>query len=204
MSAENNTCTHLPKIKLPIIVEGRYDKSAILGMFSATVVTTDGFGVFNSKQKQMLIRKIAGDGIIILTDSDAGGKQIRSFISGILPPDKIYQVYVPRIAGKERRKAHASREGMLGVEGVGSEALHGALDRFVEGEGDVCRAEISASCLFSLGLTGADNAAEVRDAVCQKLDLPCGMNAKAFRAAVSIITDEGELSELACKISEEK
>ena len=53
MSAESNTHTALPTIKLPIIVEGRYDKSAILGMFSATVVTTDGFGVFNSKQKQM-------------------------------------------------------------------------------------------------------------------------------------------------------
>ena len=107
MSAENNTYTHLPKIKLPIIVEGRYDKSAILGMFSATVVTTDGFGVFNSKQKQMLIRKIAGDGIIILTDSDAGGKQIRSFISSILPKDKIYQLYIPRIEGKEKRKKQA-------------------------------------------------------------------------------------------------
>ena len=194
----------LPRLRLPLIVEGRYDKAAVMSMFSGTVITTEGFGIFNSREKQALIRRLGKDGVILLTDPDAGGKQIRSFISGILPPDKIYQVYVPRIAGKERRKAHASREGMLGVEGVGSEALHGALDRFVEGEGDVCRAEISASCLFSLGLTGADNAAEVRDAVCQKLDLPCGMNAKAFRAAVSIITDEGELSELACKISEEK
>ena len=35
-----------PKIKLPVVVEGRYDKSTLLSMFSATVVTTDGFAVF--------------------------------------------------------------------------------------------------------------------------------------------------------------
>ena len=77
MKSENNTHKALPHIRLPLIVEGRYDKSAVLGMFSATVITTDGFGIFNSKEKQALIRKIAKDGIIILTDSDAGGKQIR-------------------------------------------------------------------------------------------------------------------------------
>ena len=192
------------KLTLPVIVEGKYDKNTLSQIFDGVIIPVGGFGIFTSKEKQALLRKIGKDGVILLTDSDGGGKQIRSFLSGILPKDAVHHLYIPKIAGKERRKAHASREGMLGVEGVGSEALHGALDRFVEGEGDVCRAEISASCLLSLGLTGTDNAAEVRDAVCQKLDLPCGMNAKAFRAAVSIITDEGELSELAYKISEEK
>ncbi len=194
----------LPRLRLPLIVEGRYDKAAVMSMFSGTVITTEGFGIFNSREKQALIRRLGRDGIILLTDPDAGGKQIRSFISGILPPDKIYQVYVPRIAGKERRKAHSSREGMLGVEGVGSEVLHGVLDRFTEGEGGVCRTEISASLMLSLGLTGTDKAAELRDAVCKKMDLPCGMNAKAFRAAVGILIGQEELAELVCEISSEK
>ena len=92
----------LPLLRLPVIVEGRYDKSAILGMYRGTVITTDGFGVFNSKEKQALIKRLAKDGIILLTDPDGGGVQIRSFISGIVPKEKIYHLYVPKIAGKEK------------------------------------------------------------------------------------------------------
>ena len=73
------------RIDLPILVEGRYDKNTLSQIFEATVIVLDGFGIFNSREKQALVRKIAHDGIIILTDSDAGGRQIRSFLSGILP-----------------------------------------------------------------------------------------------------------------------
>ena len=79
------------RIKLPIIVEGRYDKSKISSIFDATVITTGGFAIFNSKEKRALIKKLAErGGIILLTDSDAGGAQIRSFLSGILPKDKFF------------------------------------------------------------------------------------------------------------------
>ena len=47
------------KISLPIIVEGRYDKSTLSSIFDATVITTGGFSIFNSKEKQALIRKLA-------------------------------------------------------------------------------------------------------------------------------------------------
>ena len=49
------------KISLPIIVEGRYDKSALSGFIEGTVITTDGFSVFNNKEKQALIRRVAKD-----------------------------------------------------------------------------------------------------------------------------------------------
>ena len=60
------------KISLPIIVEGRYDKSTLSGFIEGTIITTDGFSVFNNKEKQSLIRRVAKDGIIVLTDSDGG------------------------------------------------------------------------------------------------------------------------------------
>ena len=101
-----------PAITMPVIVEGRYDKSALLGIFDATVITTGGFSVFNSSEKRALIRKIAENGVIVLTDSDAGGKQIRSYLSSILPKEKIFNLYIPRIAGKEKRKTAPSKEGM--------------------------------------------------------------------------------------------
>ncbi len=196
MSAEINTHTDLPRIKLPIIVEGRYDKCAILGMFSATVVATDGFGVFNSKEKQMLIRRIAKDGIIVLTDSDAGGKQIRSFLSSILPKEKIYQLYIPRIEGKEKRKKQPGKEGVLGVEGVGGEVLRKILTPFASVSEKMPGKEISSTDMFVLGLSGAADSSAKRDALCDKLSLPRGMNAKALLAAINIVSDKEEIEEL--------
>ena len=75
------------KISLPIIVEGKYDKNTLSQIFDARIFTLGGFGVFNSKEKQLLLRRICADGAIILTDSDGGGVQIRSFLSGILPKE---------------------------------------------------------------------------------------------------------------------
>ena len=112
------------KISLPIIVEGRYDKSTLSGFIDATIITTGGFSIFNNKEKQALIRRIGEGGIIVLTDSDGGGKQIRKFLAGILPSDKIHNLYIPKIEGKESRKRKPSASGNLGVEGMEKEVLH--------------------------------------------------------------------------------
>ena len=191
-----NTDMSLPRIKLPVIVEGRYDKSAILGMFSGTVITTDGFGVFNSREKQALIKRIAENGIIILTDSDGGGKQIRSFLTGLVPKDKIFQLYIPRVEGKERRKTHRGRAGLLGVEGIGKEVLRKLLIPFTDGSCEVVRGSITNFNMFVLGLSGSDNSLAKRDAVCRELSLPEGMSAKAFLEAVNIVSDLERLEEI--------
>ena len=88
------------KINLPIVVEGKYDKNTLLQIFDATVITLGGFGVFNSKEKQCLLRKLSENGIILLTDSDGAGGVIRSFIKGIIPKEKVYNLYIPKIEGK--------------------------------------------------------------------------------------------------------
>ena len=77
------------KIKYPVLVEGKYDKNTLLQIIDTTVVTTSGFAIFNSKEKQAFIRRIGEGGVILLTDSDGGGRQIRSFLLGILPFLKI-------------------------------------------------------------------------------------------------------------------
>jgi ribonuclease M5 len=173
-------------------------------MFSGVVITTDGFGIFNSKEKQALIRRIGKDGLIILTDSDAGGKQIRSFLSGIIPKDKLHQLYIPRIKGKESRKARPSKEGVLGVEGVGGDVIRGLLMPFCEGESERAREEIKTADLYALGLTGSEKSASVRDAVGAMFGLPPGMNSKAFLAAINILISPSELksavSEIECDI----
>ena len=195
------TVKNLPKLRLPVIVEGRYDKAAICSMFSATVIATDGFGVFNSKEKQALIRAVCKNGVILLTDSDGAGKVIRGFLSGIIPKDKIYQVYVPAIEGKEKRKTKRSKEGLLGVEGVGADILRPLLEPFCIGESMPVKNEISTAELFALGLTGGDDSASLRDKVCSALGLPGGMGAKAFSAAVALVSDKAGLERI---LAEEK
>ena len=122
------------KISLPIIVEGKYDKIKLDSIFDATVIVTGGFSVFNNKDKQLMIRRLCSGGVIVLTDSDGGGKQIRSFLQGALPKDKIHNLYIPKIKGKERRKDHVSKEGFLGVEGMEKDELIRVLTPFI-GEG---------------------------------------------------------------------
>ena len=106
-------------IREVIVVEGRYDKNALKQVVNATVVETGGFGVFNDKERLALLRRMAAQrGLIILTDSDGAGKLIRSHITSALPREKIIQLYIPQIEGKERRKTAPSAEGTLGVEGM--------------------------------------------------------------------------------------
>ena len=180
-----------PRIKLPVVVEGRYDKSTLLSMFSATVVTTGGFSVFNSKEKRLLIKRLAeGGGIILLTDPDAGGKQIRSFISGILPKEKIFNLYVPKIEGKEKRKKTASKAGILGVEGMGREVLMRVLDPFIDKgacEEKSQKREVTKLDFFNDGLSGGENSSEKRARLAEALMLPADMSAKALLEAINLL-----------------
>lgn len=184
------------KISLPVLVEGKYDKSTLLSIFDTTVITLGGFGVFNSKEKQALIRRIASGGIIVLTDSDGAGKVIRSFLNGIIPKDKIYNLYIPQIKGKERRKSSPSKEGLLGVEGMNREELVRVFSPFIDSEGSTGAKSKNAAELitkvdfFVDKLTGADNSAANRDAVARHFGLPEGMSSNALLEALNIITDK--------------
>ena len=181
-----------PKIKYPIIVEGKYDKNTLSQIFDCTVLVTGGFGIFNAKEKQALLRRIAEDGAIILTDSDGGGKQIRSFLSGILPKDKIHNLYIPKIEGKERRKRVASRAGTLGVEGMEREVLLKVLSPFIlsdEGKVPEKRSErrITKVDLFENKLTGYPNSSDRRAALCRAADLPEDMTPNALLEALNLL-----------------
>ena len=186
------------RISLPIVVEGKYDKSTLLSIFDTTVVTLGGFGIFNSGEKQALLRRIASGGIIVLTDSDGAGKVIRSFLNGIIPKDKIYNLYIPKIRGKEKRKISPSKEGLLGVEGMGREELVRVLSPFII-ENDTNEYEqrkdkklITKVDFYMDKLTGAENSSDKRDKLAGHFGLPDGMSANALLEALNIITDREE------------
>lgn len=185
------------KISLPVIVEGKYDKIKIDSIFDARVFISGGFGVFNSKERQALLRRIAKEGVILLLDSDGGGVQIRSFLNSILPKEKIYNLYIPKIEGKERRKSRPSAAGTLGVEGMEREVLLRIFAPFVLDECDNDGAPaipkshemITKVDFYADKLTGNDNSAARRDALAEHFELPSGMNANALLEALNVITD---------------
>lgn len=113
-----------------IVVEGRYDKNTLSQVVDAVIIETGGFGIFNDKQKQKLLRKMAeARGLIVLTDSDGAGFVIRNFIKGCVDPKLVKHAYIPDVPGKERRKSAPGKEGKLGVEGMRPEVLITALRR---------------------------------------------------------------------------
>ena len=181
------------KSALPVVVEGRYDKTTLSSMFDCTVISVGGFGVFNSKEKQALLKRLCADGAIILTDSDGGGVQIRSFLSGILPKDKIYHAYIPKLEGKERRKTKAGKAGLLGVEGMSRETLERVLAPFIEDGGRVEFLEkkdakmLTKVDFFEHGLTGADGSADRRDRLSDLAGLPRGMTPNALLEAMNLL-----------------
>lgn len=182
------------KLKLPVIVEGKYDKITLSSVIEGTVITTDGFGIFNNAEKRALIRKLSENGIIVLCDSDGAGKLIRSHLSGIVEPERLYQLYVPQIKGKERRKSKASAEGYLGVEGMSTQILRNTLERFISIHPETVGGEaapherITKTDLYVNGLSGGENSAVLRDSLALHFDLPAGMTANALLSALNIIT----------------
>ena len=180
-----------PRLTLPVVVEGKYDKIALTSVFDCTVVELGGFGIFKSKEKRALLRAIGRDGLIILTDSDGAGKLIRSHLSGLFPKEKLHHVYTPRIEGKERRKTEPSREGVLGVEGVGPEVLLRVLATFIAKDG--CEAveqiPVTKQDFYFDGLSGGKDSSLLRDRLAEKFMLPAGMTANALLAALNIVTD---------------
>ena len=165
------------RIKEVILVEGRYDKNALSQVVDAVIVETSGFGVFNDREKQALLRRLAeARGLIVLTDPDGAGFMIRSFIKGCVDPALVKHAYIPDVYGKERRKQKASKEGKLGVEGMSPQILLDALIRAgatMDGEesGRAC-AHITKADMYAKGLSGREGSTAKRAELLQRLKLP--------------------------------
>ncbi len=179
-----------------IIVEGKYDKIRLSSFIDSIIITTNGFDIYKNKEKQRLIKFYAEkSGIIIMTDSDRAGFQIRSFIKSFVDSDKITNVYTPDIFGKEKRKDKPSKEGKLGVEGISNEVLASALKRC--GALSDKRAEelITVYDLYDLGLVGDKNSSKKRQSLLKALDLPVHVSTKALLEILNRTFEKNQLFE---------
>ena len=187
------------KLRQAVIVEGKYDKITLGNIIDATIIVTDGFGIFKDKGKCQYIKRLAQtNGIIIMTDSDAAGFMIRSYIKNICGnTDNIVNVYIPQLLGKEKRKDVFSKEGYLGVEGMSTDVIIECLKKsgITQSEFKEVTKKVSKGDLYSLGLSGGQNSAFLRKELCEFLDLPINLSSSAFLDAVNAIYGYDEFIE---------
>lgn len=174
----------------PIIVEGKYDKIKISKLVDTMIITTNGFTIFKNKKSRKMIRDLANkNGIVILTDSDWAGKIIRNHIKSISKDGIIYNAYIPKINGKERRKKEWSKEGILGVEGLNDETIINALQKSGALSSSIRKDKTMKNDLYELGLIGGENSRKLRIQLLRKYNLPDNLSTNDLLDYINIASD---------------
>ncbi|MCI8554166.1 MAG: DUF4093 domain-containing protein [Clostridiales bacterium] len=191
------------RVREALVVEGKYDRIRLLSVVDAPIVETNGFGIFHDPEKRELLKRLAAErGLIALTDSDSAGFVIRDHLAGLVPPGQLRHAYIPEWAGKERRKEHPSREGLLGVEGMPGEVVLEALRRagatFEEEprEKEPAALPLSKQDFYADGLTGAPDSAARRAALLKRLGLPSRLSANRLLEVLNALYTREEYQTL--------
>lgn len=180
----------LIKLTQAVIVEGKYDKITLENYIDAVIIPTNGFKIFKDKQLCDYIRAVAKKrGIIVMTDSDNAGAQIRTHIKTLCGYENIINVYIPQLKGKEKRKSCPSAQGFLGVEGMSRQVIEEALKRsgINQTENNADSKAVSKNDLFLLGLSGCENSSVKRQELSEYLSIPAGFSSNAFLDAVNTL-----------------
>ena len=190
-----------------IVVEGKYDAIKLANIIDATIITTEGFGIFKNKEKQKLLRTLAEKrGLVIMTDSDSAGFMIRNFLKKQVPEDRITNVYIPDLYGKERRKTKASAEGKLGVEGIPDEVIIEAFKKASISDDITETSEparrITNIDLYDDGLIGKDNSKEKRLKFQKKLDLPERLSTGGLLKIINILITYDEYKKIISELEQ--
>lgn len=188
-----------------VIVEGKYDKIRLEGILDAFIITTDGFGIFKDRDKIEFIKSYAGkNGALIITDSDSAGFTIRKFLNDILPEDKIYNVFLPDIYGREKRKKVTSKEGKIGLEGMSSEVIVTALKNSgfnfqTDSQSDTSR-EITPYTLYELGFSGTADSSKRLAKLTDALSLPERISKNSLLKYLNMNYTDEQLRDIVKKI----
>lgn len=171
-----------------VLVEGKYDQIKLSSILDATILTTKGFGIFKEAEKKSLLRRLAKErGIIVVTDSDGAGKVIRGHISTILPKSQVIHLYIPKIQGKEARKAAPSKEGTLGVEGMEADFLRELFAPYAVDTPRISGEAVEKYRFYEDGFTGGPDSCRLRGELAKILSLPDDLSANAMLEAINLL-----------------
>ena len=163
----------LLKLDRALIVEGRDDVAAARRAVDGLIIATHGFGI-SSETWEVIAKAAKEKGLIILTDPDHAGEQIRKTISSEFP-DSVH-AYIAR--------EDAVCAGDIGVENAKPEVIRNAIEKALARAGRSSNEDCSADQkhkipvrmedLRELGLAGAEGAADARAKVCRALGIGYG------------------------------
>ena len=142
-----------------IIVEGRDDTAAVRRAVNAVTIETHGYGIRPSTW-DVIDKAYESKGIIIFTDPDTAGEQIRKRLAKRYPEAK--HAFLDRNL--------AEKDGDIGIENASPESILDALEKAhcltANTEAQFTRAD-----LFAWGLDGTPGAAKRRREVGNKLGI---------------------------------
>jgi len=169
-----------------ILCEGKYDVIRLSALFDTLILPTHGFQIYGDAQRRALFKRLAAQrGIVIATDSDGAGFKLRAYLKGFLPAQQVWHVVMPAVPGKERRRDASSKAGILGVEGMRTEALLSAFGSVIrEQEAGGRQPEITKMDLYRDGFSGMPGCQARYRALLRALDLPELLTANVFCACV--------------------
>ena len=174
-----------PRLLETIVVEGRDDEAAVLRAVDAAVISTHGWGMPGGNVERIRAA-CERTGIIILTDPDFAGENIRKRLSELFPEAK--HAYLAR---PDASKMRGGRVADIGVENAAPEAIREALLAARAQVQSAPETAVTQADLIALGLAGGPGSTQRRQALGKELGIG-SCNAKAFarRLAAFGITRE--------------
>lgn len=157
-----------------VVVEGRDDEAAVLRAVDAAVISTHGWGMPDGNVERIRAA-YERTGIIILTDPDFAGENIRRRLSEQFPDAK--HAYLAR---PEASKRQGERVVDIGVENAAPEAIQAALlAARAQVQTGLSAETVTQADLIALGLAGGSGSTQLREALGKELGIG-SCNAKAF------------------------
>ena len=170
-----------PRILQTIVVEGRDDMSAVLAAADANVIWTNGYGI-RPETLDLISAAYEKTGIVIFTDPDHAGRQIRERLTGLFPQAK--QAYLTQ--------SQAEKDGDIGIENASPDGILKALAAAgCLADGSITsvakgHAPVTMEDLISLGLAGTDCSSQKRAAAGAALGIGTA-NSKTFLKRLSFM-----------------
>ncbi len=179
------------KVKEIIVVEGRDDTTAVTRAIDCDTIETHGFGI--KKETWNLLKKAYNErGLIVFTDPDYSGEEIRRRLSAEFPEAK--HAYLSR--------SDAKKGSDIGIENADDKSI---IDALLKAKAHMTckRDEFTAKDLQRAGLTGLENSKELRQKIGKELGIgygnsnsllkklnSFGITREAFEKAVEKIREE--------------
>lgn len=158
------------KIKETIVVEGRDDTAAIKRSVDALTIETHGYGI-RPDTWDLIAKADRTTGIIVFTDPDHAGEQIRKRLLERFPNAK--EAFLDVDAAR-------ATDGDIGIENASDQAIQDALSRVRGGEDrDAAVSSFAQSDMFTWGLAGSEGSSEKRAALGKTLGIGFA-NSKTF------------------------